>query len=1014
MGSCGHGYHTVRALAMVLLLGGWAHAMPQASAPASPSSNPPGTQQPQGAARQPAGQALSPSSAAAQGNNQPSQGQQNRQPPPSGQQNPPPQPGQIQLEAPPVAPTEEKPKPAAPAEGNANIIKEIQFRGNRRIPSSTLRARIFSHAGDAYDENALERDFHALWNTGFFDDLRIEVTDTPEGKIVVFRVQEKKLIRTIEYKGLSTVSTSDVLDRFKERKVGLSIESQYDPVVVKRAEVVIEEMLAEHGRQFATVRARTRNIPPNSVALTFIVVEGPKVKIGSIRFTGNNVFSGRTLVRQMKYSKPLGAPPFFYLFHQTYDKDKVDYDLEKIREFYQNHGYFFALPKEPQVKMVDTQRSPLLFFLGRGRGKRVDLTIPIEEGDQYRLGRFVIRGNKLFKEEFLKRFMPMKPGDVFDRSKVTKSIETYTKLYGQFGYINFTATPDIEPDRRRHVVNLALDFEEDKQFFVHRIEFSGNTKTRDKVIRRELLVDEGNVFNTNYWDLSILRINQLGFFDPIKKEDYDIKQNTKDRTVDITVKVKEKGKNSIGFSGGVSGLAGNFVGLNYATNNFLGLGETLSIQAEFGTFEKLYSFGFTEPYLLDRPITTGFTVFKSNYHFDQLRTTLAAAGVTEAALQQTEQSLFGQTFFQNFQQNQSGFTVFAQYPLRRTFARVGLTYGYTVSSVIPFSQASQAYFNALAFRQFAGPNQLSGITQSQITPTILYNTTDSDLSPTRGRYLSASLGVSGGILGGNVNTIQPMIEAKYFHPVNHHRNVLAFHFRAATITGFGGRVPPPYARFYMGGEYDIRGFDIYTISPVGFFPVIGSVCNRDANGNIIPLIGGNGKPVAGACGSSTSFPYNAVQFVGGDTSLLTNFEYRIPIAGPVTLAYFVDAGSAFILRPGQLRFQPEALSNISTQFPYFPTPNHLQPVGVTNFHPRSSTGFELFVMLPVVHAPFRIYYGYNWLRLNSVITPPQGSALPPVSLFPNVQTYNDALRFFQPLTLKDRRGMVGFTVGRTF
>jgi outer membrane protein insertion porin family len=208
-------------------------------------------------------------------------------------------------------------------------------------------------------------------------------------------------VRSIDYKGLSTVSQSDVLDRFKEKKVGLSIESQYDPVVIKRAEVTVEELLAEHGRQFASVRARTRNIPPNSVALTFIVVEGPKVKVGNISFKGNTVFSGGRLERAMKYSRPSGLPPWFYWFHKTYDKDKILADLENIRELYQEHGYFYALANEPTNKMVDTQRPFYLFFLGRGRGKRVDINIPIEEGDQYRLGRFVIRGNKLFKAEAL-------------------------------------------------------------------------------------------------------------------------------------------------------------------------------------------------------------------------------------------------------------------------------------------------------------------------------------------------------------------------------------------------------------------------------------------------------------------------------------------------------------------------------------------------------------------------------------------------------------------------------------
>jgi outer membrane protein insertion porin family len=933
---------------------------------------------------------------------------------------PPQQPsGKLELETPKAAPAEGQKleTPTAPAppptQEHRPLIEGISFRGNRRIPAATLRARIFSHAGDVYDENALERDFMALWNTGFLDDIRLEVSDAPNGnKLVTFYVREKKLVRSIDYKGLSSVQQSDVLDAFKKMKVGLSIQSQYDPVVIKRAEVVLQELLAAHGKMFATVRHRTRNIPPNSVALTFIVVEGPKVKVGNVRFEGNTVFSPRQLERAMKYSRPSGLPPWFYWFHKTYDKERIGADLENIRDLYRDHGYFFAVPKEPVTKMVNTGRRWPFFFWSWGRGKRVDLKIPIEEGVQYRLGRFVIRGNKLFKQEQLAPILQLKPGEVFALAKVRKAIENYTKLYGQFGYINFTASPDIEPDNKRKVINLALDFEEDKQFIVHRIQFSGNTKTRDKVIRRELLVDEGSVFNSSYWDLSVLRVNQLGFFDEVKKEDYEIKQNTKNSTVDILLKVKEKGKNSIGFSGGLSGLAGNFVGVNYATNNFLGLGETLSVQLQWGTFQKLYSFGFTEPYLLDRPITTGFTVFRSDYNYNQLRQLAIYTGINPAAL---AQSTYGQLYGQNFTQNSDGFTVYASYPLRRSFARVGLTYSFTRSSLQAFSAASAAYFQAINFRGLAGPNALSGIVSSSVMPTYLYNTINSVWNPTRGKYLYAAVAFSGSVIGGNVNTIRPVIEAKYFRPVQHVRSekpiAIGMRLLASTVIGYGGRVVPPFSRFYIGGEMDVRGFDIRTVSPVAFYPTTVSVCNRDNAGNQIIAVGSNGRPT-GACGSSTSFPINSPIFPGGDTEVIANFEYKVPIAGPVTLSYFVDAGSTFILWQNQLKLTTSALSSIASQFPYFPIPSGLKPIGVTNFRPRSSTGLDLQVILPILNAPIHIFYGYNWLRLNTVITPPQ--TLPPESLFPNPATYLDALQNFNSFRLRERKGRLGFTVERTF
>ncbi len=925
------------------------------------------------------------------------------------------QPGQLKLETPQV----EQAKPETPETGKPvpgvrkDLIESIVFRGNRRIQASVLRARMFSHIGDVYDENSLERDFMALWNTGFLDDIRFEVSDGEKGKILTVYVREKKLVRSIDYKGMSTVQTSDVLDRYKERKVGLSIQSQYDPVVVKRAEVVLQDLLAEHGRQFATVRARTRNIPPNSVALTFIVVEGPKVKVGQIHFKGNSVFSGARLERAMKYSRPVGAPPWFYWFHKTYDKDKIQADLEKIRELYQDHGYFYVQPNEPQIKMTDTVRRWPFLFYSWGRGKQVDITIPIEEGAQYRLGKFAIHGNKLFKQEQLAPILQLKTGDVFDLGKVRKSLENYTKLYGQFGYINFTANPDIQPDRKKRLIDLALDFDEEKQFTVHRIEFSGNTKTRDKVIRRELLLDEGNIFSAALWDYSVLRINQLGFFENVKKEDYEIHQNTKDNTVDIDLKVKEKGHQSIGFSGGVSGLAGNFVGLNYSTNNFLGLGETLSLQAQWGTYQKSYTFGFTKPYMFDRPLTSGFSIFKSDYHYDQLQQLAAQQNVTPQVL--AASTGLGQ-YAQNFQQNSSGFTAFASYPLRRrAFARIGLTYSYSVSSLQAFNSTSQAYFEAINFRGLAGPNALSGITSSQVMPTYLYNTVNDTFNPTAGKYLYAALSFSGSVLGGNVNTFSPVIEAKYYRAVSRGKtekpHVIAMHLTASTITGFGGRVPPPFSRFYMGGEQDLRGFDIRSISPVAYYPSITSVCNRDNAGNIIPAVGTNGARST-TCGSSTSFPFNTPIFPGGDTQVVTSFEYRIPIAGPVTAAYFVDVGTDFIWHTSQLKIDPSALTNISGPYPYFTVPGLLKPIRGTNFRPHSSTGIELSAILPIVNAPVRIFYGYNWLRLDQVIVPP--GPLPPMGLFPNQATYDSALPFFQGLRIRERKGKLGFTVARQF
>src|SRR6202050_158337 len=449
-----------------------------------------------------------------------------------------------------------------PVIGQQDLIVAIQVHGNRRIPADTIKARIFTKVGDVYDNASIERDFNALWNTGYFEDIRFEREQNPKGWILHIYVKERPTIREINYIGLNAVSTSDVLDRFKERKVPLSVENQYDPTKIKKAEVVIKELLSEHGRQFATIRTEIRPIPPNAIGITFVIKEGPKVKVGHIRFRGNKHINDRTLRSAMKNLKPIGIPHSIFLenlFSKTYDATKLDEDTERVRAEYQNRGYFKVLVQEPKTNIHDTGHQGFhIPLLQSGPGKAVDITMPISEGDRYSLGGITFKNNKAVSNtKALRALFPIKDGDTFDRSKIAKGLENLGKAYGQIGYINFTSIPNTTFDEEKKLVFLDIDVDEGKQFFVRRIEFQGNTTTRDKVIRREIVLEEGQVYNQQLWELSIQRLNQLGFFDNLKPDDPNVTErhlNEKDGTVDLTLKVKEKGKNSIGLRGGVSGL----------------------------------------------------------------------------------------------------------------------------------------------------------------------------------------------------------------------------------------------------------------------------------------------------------------------------------------------------------------------------------------------------------------------------------------------------------------------------
>ena len=301
------------------------------------------------------------------------------------QQTPPTRPpaGQTPLQA-PTTPNQ------LPAAANGEVIEGIDFRGARRVPQDTLKAIISEKVGDIYSPDAMRRDFTTLYNQGRFDDIRVETEQGKTGIIIHWILVERRVIRSIDYTGLHSVTVSDILDRFKERKVGLSVESQYDPDKVQRAVVALKEFLSERGHQYATVEPRIEQIPPSSLKITFAVNEGPKVKVGNIEIEGNKAETSHWVIEAMKNLKPYGIPHSIFfesLIAKTYDQEKLEDDKEHIREAYQNRGYFEVKILDETVKITPKSgsgwRLPLL--LTRSPGIYADIKLPVEEGRQYHL-----------------------------------------------------------------------------------------------------------------------------------------------------------------------------------------------------------------------------------------------------------------------------------------------------------------------------------------------------------------------------------------------------------------------------------------------------------------------------------------------------------------------------------------------------------------------------------------------------------------------------------------------------
>ncbi len=934
---------------------------------------------------------------------------------------------------------------AATQYGNAQTLCAPSVIGNRRIPKESVLARLFSRQGDLYDPAIVERDFNSLWNTGYFASVRIERVDVPANgatpacvQLYVY-VKEKPTIRSIDYKGLNAVTISDVDERLKKAKVGVTVESQYDETKIQRFTVVLKDLLAEHGHQFATVKPEVKNIPPAAVAITFDIKEGPTVKVGKIVFDGNQNLSDRTLRNAMKNLKPIGIPDSIFLeniFPRTYDASKLDEDAERVRQAYRDRGYFKAITEDPKTHIRDTTEfNPFTFH--QSVGKRIDLLMPVEEGPRYKLGGITFKGNKAVSNlRVLRAQFANKDGEWFNTTVFSKGLDQLRKAYGALGYINFTGTPQPRFDDAKHLIYLDIDIDEGKPFYVSRIEFTGNTITRDKVIRRELLLDEGSVYNSQLWDLSLLRLNQLNYFETLKAEqDSEARQNTDEGTVDLLLKLKEKGKNSIGLNGGISGLSGTFVGLTYETNNFLGLGETLSVQANIGDLSRNISFGFNEPYLRNKPISLGFQLFSTKYDYNPAKA-YGATGNQSANLSAAQSSTLT-----NYNQQTTGLTVSLSEPLRHFFqtkgvARVGASFSLSRSSITTFNDNTRNVFQTLAFRSgVAGENQLSGIVTSVVTPTFSLSSLDRGQGPHNGKEFTAQFQLAG--VGGNVKFYQPALAYRQFFPMKGLRvnreghNVLGYRVQLSHVAGFGGEVAPPQHRLYGGGESDVRGFDVRAASPYVFIPnrVLFNLTNPD--GTTVPRVPNN----ASLGNVQIPLPIYRLAPIGGDTQLTTNVEYRIPIVSQVTFAFFTDFGMTFSLQDAQLRQSAAGLASVNSpsygcptfvngacfggiSAPIFSQFFHVVPG--SNYVPRMSNGAELQVILPVVNAPFRLYYAYNPLRLYKDL--PQQLAVTPAQfqgLFPNSDagrfTYQQALQFYgADYVLREPRKTFRLTVSTTF
>jgi outer membrane protein insertion porin family len=638
-----------------------------------------------------------------------------------------------------------------------------------------------------YKQDLVVADGNNLWKTGFLDNYWIEEIDEPyangvKGIHVVYHLAERPRLKGVEYLGPDgkkpRVEVSKIEEAMKAKGVSLQVDSFLDQASIRRVQGVVKELYAEKGYQAADVTPKVTPVDGSSgrlVRLVFNIDEGPEIKIRQIDWQGNTAFSDGKLTGEIKDNKPHSWLSWLTQTG-TYQEAKFADDAQRVSEFYQNRGYARAQVGMPQIETMEDSKD--------GKTRWIKLRIPVDEGQKYKLGKITVAGSTVLKDEFIIPFFKMKEGEQISRKKIIKGLEEIKKVYGHFGYWEATPSPELRfrgidentgkpvgPGPVPDVVDITLNMNEGKPFYVNRITFAGNTTTHDAVIRREMRVAEGMLFDSEALTDSVKRLNQLGYFKPLERpEDMDVHPTPGiPQMVDIRLKFEEQNRNQLTFGAGVSQYEGVFGQLGFQTSNFLGRGETLGVNLQKGSQARNYQLSFSKPWVFDRPISAGMDIFSRKF-----------------------------TFISQYSQGETGGDAVVSFPLGG-YKRLSLGYSFARISISDIGPAYQGLLQDTAYDI------------SKITPAFIYNTVNVPIFPRSGTRYTASVGVAG--LGGTANFVSTNLEAIWFVPVKN-KMALAVRLNSQYSRPYSGTTALPVSeRAYLGGEYTVRGFDLRSIGP---------------------------------------------------------------------------------------------------------------------------------------------------------------------------------------------------------
>jgi outer membrane protein insertion porin family len=661
-------------------------------------------------------------------------------------------------------------------------IQEIRIEGLRSLSEETLRFYLDLDVGQSYDSKTLNTKIHELWSRQLIDDIRVDVSAAGTGVRVVIAVVERPTLRSVEYEGLKRISRTDISDKIARESIRVREGDPLNMGEVFRLKAAIEELYAEKGFRLAEAQYSIETVSTGDRRIFFTIDEGDKVRVADIDFEGNTVFKDARLRWAMKDTKESGMITKI-MKKDIYKPASLDEDLDKVREVYRKAGYKNVVLGDPEIDVRPAKpNAPDV----EDQKRRLFITIPIEEGDRWKLGEITIEGNERFSDEILLRQFGRPKGGWLRSSVIDDGLETIRELYSNTGHLFAKVEPELV-ERPQQVADLIIHLDEGDQFRVGRIEFIGNSKTRDKVLRREMGIQEGMVLNTGALKNSLLRIGQMEIFKIDEDDPVAFDFQTEEQKVDLSIKGEEGERTELLFGGGFSEVDGFFGQFQFKTRNFLGRGETLGVSMQIGARQDRYDLSYFVPWFMDRPQSIGASVFRRRLDYTLLT---------------------GQKFFQD----QVGGSV--------TYGRnLGLFRTLSASLSRYDAKEERTDFNLQG-------DQISQRIDREVSMfrlAMVKDRRDSRLQPTVGGRYSLSVDVAGGPLGGTTDFWRPQGSYSKYIPVTkgRMRTTAAFNIEAGYIEPLGDDDLFFNDRFYLGGENSIRGFRFR------------SIWTRDKNGNTI-------------------------------------------------------------------------------------------------------------------------------------------------------------------------------------